>query len=271
MAYIIESVSDRLKLYHSYTESVTESTYAPHYHDKCEIIYFISGDVTYTTEGRTYKLKKGDIVLSRPRQIHRILPKDGTEYERYVAIIDQARVSGDIWKRLDNGQDVFPARDNERIFELYSKLDYYYKHFSAEEFDHLAFSAIEEVLYNLTLASPYEVSFDGNPLVRAAIDYINDNLTTLRGVEDICSELYITKSHLHHLFSEYLQVTPAKYIVTKRLIMAQRLIRRGQRPTEVYSLCGFLDYATFFRNYKRHFGYPPNREGKARRDDKIFV
>ena len=127
------------------------------------------------------------------------------------------------------------------------------------------------MLYNLTLASPYEVSFDGNPLVRAAIDYINDNLTVIRSIEDICASLFITKSHLHHLFTEHLQVTPAKYIVAKRLILAQRLIRRGQKPTEVFFQCGFLDYATFFRNYKRHFGYAPNREGKAKRGDKIFV
>ena len=75
--------------------------------------------------------------------------------------------------------------------------------------------------------------------------------------------LYITKSHLHHLFSKHLQLTPAKYITQKRLMLARRKLRRGEKPTAVFSDCGFEDYATFFRNYKRHFGYSPAEESKA--------
>ena len=42
--------------------------------------------------------------------------------------------------------------------------------------------------------------------------------------------------------------------------MARRLIRRGRRPTDVFTECGFNDYATFFRNYKSYFGYAPSEE-----------
>ena len=37
-------------------------------------------------------------------------------------------------------------------------------------------------------------------------------------------------------------------------------IRSGSKPAKVYNLWGFQDYCTFYRNYVRHFGYPPSQE-----------
>ena len=105
-----------------------------------------------------------------------------------------------------------------------------------------------------------------NPILENALTYIREHLTEIESVEEISRALYITKSHLHHLFSRNLQLTPAKYITQKRLMLAQKRIRRGEKPTAVFAECGFEDYATFFRNYKKHFGYSPaehNNEMKS--------
>ena len=70
----------------------------------------------------------------------------------------------------------------------------------------------------------------------------------------------MSKSHLHHLFSEHLMVTPQKYILSKKLTIAQRELRLGRKPTDVYTDCGFADYTTFFRAYKKFFGHSPSTE-----------
>ena len=260
-----------ISFYHTYSEKNDSSRFLPHYHEKCEIIYFLSGDVTYSVEGRTYKLKRGDIVISRPRQLHLILPAEKTTYERYVAIINHKKIPDSIWQKLRIGKDVFTYSGNERILELFSKLDYYYGKFDDAEYERLAFNAVEEAMFNLTLSSGEEIRADINPIIAKALEYIQTNLPTISGIEEICSELYITKSHLHHLFNEYLQITPAKYIATKRLMLAQRKIRKGGKPTEIFTECGFSDYATFFRNFKRHFGYSPTYEGKIKIEDEILT
>jgi AraC-like DNA-binding protein len=119
---------------------------------------------------------------------------------------------------------------------------------------------IEEIFYNIII----EVSSSGqrsyehtNPIVSRAISYIDENLLTLSGIEEICNELYITKSHLHHLFKKYLKITPKKYITAKRLALAQREIYAGKKATDVCLKCGFSDYSAFFRAYKNHFGRCP--------------
>lgn len=262
---------ENLKIYHGITENIYEDAFQPHYHDRYELVLFLKGDVTYTVEGRSYKLKRGDIVLSRPRQIHCISPRINSYYERYIAIINQKYINHNILEKLRDGQDVFSTRNNEALFDLFSKLDEYEKRFSKEEFSHIAYNIIEEIIYNLSVIEQDSATSDINQIIEKALDYINENLTSITGIDEICKKLYITKSHLHHLFVKHLQTTPAKYICAKKLILAQRMIKKGKRPTDVYLECGFSDYATFFRNFKRHFGYSPNQEGKARKNVEIYI
>lgn len=263
--------NDKISLYRAHNDSVDSKRFLPHYHERCEIILILSGNVSYIVEGKTYRLKKWDIVLSRPMQIHTILPDDHTKYDRYVAIIDHKALPEDIWGKLRHGPDVFPCADNDRITELFTKLNFYSAQFSEANFANLAFSAISEVMYNLSLFNPEDRVISINPVVSRALAYIKENLTTLENINELCQNLYITKSHLHHLFTEHLQITPAKYVMTKKLMLAQRKIKKGLKPTEVYSECGFSDYATFFRNYKKFFGYSPIMEGKIERPEEIIT
>ena len=260
--YISEAMSDKISYNHLSSEEAEPERFTTHCHDRCELIFLIRGEVSYIAEGRTYDLKGGDIVLSRPSVMHRILPRSRSGYERYDVIINEKLLPPEIWERLKHGRDVYSCQNNGRIFDLFSKLDFYYPLFPEEEYAHLVFNIMEEVFYNLTLSDTDATRADTNQLIDAAIAYIRDNLVTIKDVEEVSSALYITKSHLHHLFSKHLQITPAKYICSKRLILAQKLLKRGRKPTSVYSDCGFDDYATFFRNYKRHFGYSPAYEGK---------
>jgi AraC-like DNA-binding protein len=104
-------------------------------------------------------------------------------------------------------------------------------------------------------------------MVCAAIAYIEEHLTTLTGLDEICRGLYITKSHLHHLFTEHLQITPKKFIVSKRLALAQREICSGGRPTEVCRRCGFADYSSFWRAYTAHYGRRPSEKPVDEREE----
>ena len=115
----------------------------------------------------------------------------------------------------------------------------------------------EEVLFNVLLLSQKENINDDyttNAVIMHATRYINEHITENLLLENICKELYITKSHLHRMFVTYLNTTPKKYITMKKLRLAQAEMQTGSHPTEVATRYGFENYATFYRNYKRHFG-----------------
>ena len=70
----------------------------------------------------------------------------------------------------------------------------------------------------------------------------------------------MTDSYLYRLFKRELFKTPKKYITEKRLLWAQKQLRKGKKPTEVATRCGFDDYTTFYRNYSELFEKKPSEE-----------
>ena len=255
---VSECLSEDVKYNHYIITGANESDFSYHTHDRYEIILVVKGDMKYVAEGKSYDLAVGDLILTRPSAFHAVMTKGVTCYERYDSIFNEKIVERSILDRIPKDRDVFKCTANERMFDLFSKLDFYYNKFTDNEYAKLTESIIAEAVYNLTLLDGAEDTAVVNPLIDKATDYIRTHLSTVRGLDEISDALYVTKSHLHHLFIKYLHMTPSKYILSKRLLKAQKRILSGGKPTEVYTECGFDDYATFFRNYKRYFGYSPS-------------
>lgn len=234
-----------------------------HNHDICELLFLKRGKISYMVEGRIYQLSPNSLILTRPSQQHSITPQEGIEYERYNILFDEKKLHSDVYCRIPSSIDVINFDNTLHVCSLFDKIDYYAANFEGEALKLLLMHLTEELLYNILLASKSIVQKDmhtGNPLINKAMKYIDDNITEQLSIDMICDELYITKSHLHHLFMKHLQITPKKYIVSKKLVLAQRDIRAGRKPSEVFYSCGFADYSTFYRDYKKHFGYPPSDE-----------
>ena len=268
---VINKIESRRFVYdHAIMEGARPEDFPSHIHESYEILFFLRGSISYMVEGKSYKLRRGDLVFTRPSVFHNVHPTGGGVYERYNVVFDEKMVPEGVRKRIPKDVDVFNFRDLPRMYDIFAKIDEYSKSFLGEELVRITRSLIEEVFYNLATA---EGGISGhtsaNPLVMKAVEYIHENLTTVSGIEEICDALYITKSHLHHLFSTNIGVSPKQYITSKRLLLAQGHIRRGEKPTAVAGLCGFDDYATFFRNYKRHFGYSPSEENDSKSKKEI--
>ena len=262
---VIQRIKDDVILYdHVVIDEPKKQNFVSHSHDTWEILMLVRGDISYTVEGKTYKLRKDDVVLSRSSVFHSIRPDSNEPYERYNVIYDEKRLPRGIIEKIPRGVDIFRLGNSDALREIFEKIDAYGKSFSDEELCHITRNLIEEVFFLLASSDVLSESASVNPHVSSAIKYINENLATVRSIEEICDALYITKSHLHHLFIKNIQMSPKQYIISKRLQKARRLIRKGKRPTEIFADCGFDDYATFFRNYKKHYGHPPSEEGAER-------
>ena len=75
--------SDTFEVFH-YKKSGAEDVQV-HHHAFYEVYCFLDGDVEYWVEGSLYRLKKGDLLLINPMELHRpILKSDSKNYERIV-------------------------------------------------------------------------------------------------------------------------------------------------------------------------------------------
>ena len=234
-----------------------------HNHDIFEMIFIKRGDLSYMIEGKLYKPAKNTLIITPPLQNHSFYFHSDEDYERYNILFDEKKLPACLFDKLPTASMVIHFESNTLVSDLFKKMDYYCENFVEDDLELLLMHLIEEVLYNVSLTSDKLIQNDrytSNPIIQAALTYIDNHLNTPINVNAICDELYISKSHLHHLFMEYLNITPQKYILSKKLSVAQRELRASRKATEIYAECGFADYSTFYRAYKNHFGYAPSDE-----------
>ena len=68
---------------------------ALHHHDFYEVYFFLSGNVQYNIESRSYLLTPGDVLLISPMELHQpMFGSDHREYERIVLWIDKQFLEG---------------------------------------------------------------------------------------------------------------------------------------------------------------------------------
>lgn len=237
-----------------------------HSHDVCEILFFkTAGDILYMVDGRNYKIKENMLVLSRPTERHGLLLK-GEDYERYEIWFDEKRLPFNLYEKIPKNLHVIDFDENEFVINIFKKMEYYVERLSGNDLRRVLENLVEEVFFNIMLeAENSNASYTkSNSIVYKAVEYIEEHLLDLNGIDEICEHLFVTKSHLHHLFVEYLNISPKKYIMHKKLTFAKREIYFGKKATDVCTECGFADYSAFYRAYKKHFGISPtaNRTGQ---------
>ena len=248
---------------HEISRNMQKDAYSMHSHNMYELLYFVGGDATHVIEDRKYKLKRGDLVLIKPSKYHYIQIDSSCDYERYDILFNTKTNNLDRIELLDQAPEIINLEEYSMATEIIKKTDFYYKHFSGEDFENILTSLLNELLYLLSVTPATErtdapeVTF---PTISSALSYINDNLTTLESVDEVAKSCFVSESYLFRLFKKELNQTPAIYINSKKLLLAERLINEGKNPTDVYEKCGFNDYATFYRNYRSFFGQTPSGE-----------
>lgn len=243
-------------------DSIMPDSILLHEHDVYELMFFVKVSGVYFMEGRAYRLHTNDVLLVPPNTQHRIIMDGPSEYDRYNVLFDANMLPSELKELLPHINSIVHV-DEHTVTALLESYDLFINSFDTKK-ALVGIDAIVKALlfhmYVLSNGKERKETSRINPLVTRATAYIQKNLSTLTGVEEVCNELFVTKSHLHHLFQKYLMTTPKKYITSKRLFEAQRLIRTGLTPTDAGVATGFADYATFYRNYKSFFGHSPSSE-----------
>lgn len=259
------------KIFHIIDKEQKEFSY--HYHDFIKINIFISGNVSYFIEGKSYQLNPYDIVLVNAGEIHRPVIHDSTPYERIIIYISPSFF--DDYKKEDyeldycfnqaNLHHTNVLRINEvqknRILNVINRLE---QSFNAVGF---ANSLYQKILFLEFMIFINQVVIDqgvyyldtstSNVKVLEIMKYINEHLNEELNIDVIANEFYLNRSYLMHLFKDNTGYTIGKYITEKRLFMAKTLIQNGTSVTEACFECGFKNYATFFRAFKEKFHISP--------------
>ena len=245
-----------------------------HYHDFSKIIIFIRGRVTYRIEGRAYELDPYDIVLVGPGEIHKPDIDPSIPYERIIVYLSPGFL--DAYK---SGQydlsDCFQKarREHSAVLRIHSMeksglyrtildLEYACSHdgYAKDLYCQVVFLEFMIKLNRavLTGRADYLAPQLKDQRITAIVDYIASHLTEELTVDSIAEAVYLSRYHLMHLFKQATGCTIGSYITEKRLILARDLLQKGVPLMNACFDCGFRNYSTFSRAYKKHFGLPPS-------------
>ena len=231
-----------------------------HTHSLFELIYFMRGDAHHVVEDRVYKLSRGDLIIVQPGKYHDIRFDSDREYERVNILFDSEALGLDRAVALAAHTEVVSLAGRPETAAIFDKMARYRAAFPEGEFVAAATHLLHELFCDLSLDEQEKRRYSKlHPMLSDALSYIADNLFTIDSVGAIAEALHVTESYLFRLFREELNTSPKKYVTDKRLLAAQAMLRLGQRPSEVYAECGFSDYTSFFRSYKRFFGIAPSK------------
>lgn len=270
-------VNADFEYFHNKDEAMMEVEY--HNHDFYEVFIFISGSVTYLIEGKSYKLRPGDIILINNRELHKPVIETGMPYERVVLWInpkfihkhgtDGTNLSMCFEASSKNGFNLLrPSPEiHENIMTVVSKL--------GEVCSNISFGSnilknvylIELIIYlnKAYLDTRDEVVENDvryNENVNAIIQYINENLSNDLSLDFLANKFHSSKYHLLREFKKNVGYTIHNYIQKKRLLLAKTLLKGNTPVTDVYLRCGFGDYSNFIRTFKAAYGVSPKKYSK---------
>ncbi len=246
-----------------------------HIHNCCEIFFCLSGGKNFLIGGQLYDVSDNDIFVINQYEGHKITYLDDHKFRRYVLQISPEFIYGVSSDQTDLSKCFYPHEggfDHRR--QLTDEAAEKFKQKIAmlgEDFgygdDILKKQIMTELLVELNrvfMTSDDDASISSsNAAVRMAIDYINANYTQPLTLEKVAKSTYLSVNQLCRLFSKYCGTTVAKYIMSKRISEAKKLLASGKSVTETAMLCGFGDYSVFMRVFKKNVGMTPGKYKSA--------
>lgn len=245
-----------------------------HHHNFNKIIIFIDGDVTYFIEGRPYKLKPWDILFINNNEIHKPIINPDKFYERIVIWINPNFMQ----KHKNYKTDLLECFDlaiknkynllttNKSSIDLIKK--YIHEIELCDSNDEFGSDVLKRtfflqflVLINrwfLQNEKSTNINFNtSNKDIESILNYIDNNLEKDLSIDNIASEFFTSKYYLMRKFKAQTGTSMHSYITQKRLVLAKSLINEGLSMGDVCTRCGFNDYSSFVRAFKKAYNVSP--------------
>lgn len=233
------------------------------------LIWFISGETKIIQADKTYNFRTGDIFLIPRNQLATVInyPKNGLPHKTVVMHLSAERLKR-FYEKID--LNVKPDSEN-RIYSfsnhplLKSCLASLIPYFDIEgEFpEELASLKITEAVTILRSINPdidnVLANFD-DPGKADLINFMERNFMFNMPLEKLGYLTGRSLSTFNRDFKKHFNVTPAKWLIDKRLQLAYyHLTEKKKKPKDVYLEVGFEDLSHFSAAFKKKFGIAPTQ------------
>lgn len=242
-----------------------------HLHACCEILFCLSGGKSFFINDRIYDVSDGDVFVMNQFEAHRITPYADLPFKRYVMQIHPEFLYENSTPETNLGYcfDVRGKNITNRISVNKEEQEKLCRMFKKLSFDNgfgddiLKTSSTLEIItavnrFFIEKNKDYTYHSDlKNKTLAVAVDYINKNFSSHISLEIVAKNSFVSVNTLCNLFKTHMGTTVTKYITSKRMTEAKKLLQSGESVSMTAEKCGFTDYTTFIRAFRRSIGMSP--------------
>lgn len=121
-------------------------------------------------------------------------------------------------------------------------------------------SVMCEISENISLQQAPSFKNETFTAFENAVEYMENNYTSADfSANKMVERAYMSNTYFRKLFCARFNMTPVRYLMTKRLVFAEKLLSSGKYSVkEVAEKSGFCDVKYFSRVIKKEYGVPPS-------------
>lgn len=230
--------------------SMTDFAYKKHAHQEYAIGVTLRGIQEYNLDGSLQLSHQNGVMIFNPEQAHDGMAHDKTGLDYVMLYFEPELLLAAIEKKeilRFSTPIIYDARLKERILSLSDAI-------MSEKDEALC----NELFINLT-DSLVQTKFSTddkkeNGLIRKAKDMLHANLDHVLKLDEISSELHLSKFQFIRLFKAHTGISPYQYFLIAKVERAKSLIEKNKDIYSAVAACGFVDLTHLNKHFKSVYG-----------------
>ncbi|MBE5891857.1 MAG: helix-turn-helix domain-containing protein [Lachnospiraceae bacterium] len=231
-----------------------------HIHHYYELYFNLSGEVSFLVNNHIYPIKRGDIIFTRPEDVHLCIYQAPCYHKHFCLWIDASADSPLVNFTHQPDFCNFLSVPEETIGHfagLLHKLSYE----EDPERSLLSRTALLcEIMNYIQHNCHYRedlVSPSMPDEMQQLLTYMNNHFNEIQHIKDVYDLVYISPATLNRWFRKYIHLSPREFLESKKLAYAKQLLNQGFTVTEASIQSGFADSSYFISVFKKKFGVTP--------------
>lgn len=244
------------------------------FHPFWELVYVLDGKLQAAINENIYTLEKGDLLLYRPMEFHRVWTVDDTDIHAFIIGFCGR---GELLSSLDNGVYVLTGEQQKQLEALLAILHSFIpvekrkllkrmvEHWDENIVPIYRFiNGLENFLASLVdnsqpLSQRTVSDATEARIYRNIVAELNASLEGWITTEQIAGRLHCSPAQINRVFARYSDIGVHKYLLKLKIAAAIRLLREELPVSEVSARLGFSNQNYFSTVFKRETGLSPTQ------------
>lgn len=278
--FVLSYYKDSAEDFHIHKVVHTEEAKKPHTHEYFQIYYVEKGSIIHYVEGESSTLNQGDMFIIPPNTAHYISTEDGSVFYSFSFMPSfpggqSNRLVPSFLNSLESSGRILPkvSVDAKDVFFIENVMERMTEEFTSRPIGYADNVRAYAVMLITVLARNYfeknnvsDYFENSKQYVLHCIKYIEESFAEPITLDEMAKRSAMSRGTFCTLFKSLTGHSFNAYLNLCRIKKAAEYIRNGYTVTAVCGLCGYNDFSTFYRNFKKIMNVSPQEYKKLLQD-----